>query len=107
MNLCSKLRSAVAVASLGLSAAIGRAAPTTQPTRPNVVLIVADDLGYGDISCYRQDPANVDSPVFTPHIDALAAQGVKFTRAYAMPMCSPSRAALLTGRFPQRYGFYG
>jgi arylsulfatase A-like enzyme len=80
---------------------------TRPANRPNVVLILADDMGFGDLSCYRQDPANVDAPTFTPHIDALAAGGVKFTNAYSQPMCSPARAALLTGRYPQRFGVYG
>ncbi len=75
-------------------------------SQPNIVVILADDLGYGDLSCFRQDPANPDAAVFTPHIDSLAAQGVKFTQAYATPMCSPSRASLLTGKYPQRFGFY-
>ncbi|MEI6646500.1 MAG: sulfatase-like hydrolase/transferase [bacterium] len=74
---------------------------------PNIVLILADDLGYGDLGCYPKDPANVDAPALSPHIDSLAAQGVKFTTAYSMPMCSPARAALLTGRYPARFGFYG
>lgn len=88
-------------------------AQTTQPQpqqklkQPNVVVILADDMGYGDLSCFRHDPANVDGAALTPHIDSLAAQGVKFTNAYSMPMCSPARAALLTGRYPQRFGFYG
>lgn len=74
---------------------------------PNIVLILADDLGYGDLGCYPKDPANMDAPAISPHIDSLAAQGVKFTTAYSMPMCSPARAALLTGRYPARFGFYG
>jgi arylsulfatase A-like enzyme len=67
--------------------------------RPNVVLIVVDDLGYGDLGCYGH-------PVIrTPHLDALAAQGLRFTQFYApSALCSPSRAALLTGRTPYRTG---
>ena len=76
------------------------------PSLPNLILILADDLGYGDLSCFRQDASNVDSPTLTPHIDSLAAQGVKFTHAYAPQMCSPSRASLLTGKYSQRFGFY-
>lgn len=64
----------------------------------NVVLIVADDLGYGDLSAYG-------GPVNTPNIDALARDGVRFTRAYASAyQCSPSRAGLLTGRYQERFG---
>lgn len=69
-------------------------------TRPNVVVICTDDLGYGDTTCYGA-PDEV-----TPHISALASQGTRFSSAYvAAPLCSPSRAALLTGRYPQRFGF--
>lgn len=62
---------------------------------PNVVVIYADDLGYGDLGCYGAD---VDP---TPHLDALAASGVRCTAWYSnSPVCSPSRAALLIGRHP-------
>jgi arylsulfatase A-like enzyme len=66
---------------------------------PNVVLINCDDLGYGDLGCYGH-------PVIkTPHLDALAAEGRRFTQHYAASaLCSPSRAALLTGRTPYRTG---
>jgi len=67
--------------------------------RPNVVLIVADDLGYGDISGYGSTLNR------TPAMDALAAQGVRLTDFYmSSPVCSPSRAALMTGCYPQRVG---
>jgi len=79
---------------------------TASQPRPNIVVILADDLGYGDLSFYRQDPKNPDAPTYTPHLDSIAAQGVKFTQAYATQMCSPSRASLLTGKYPQRFGFY-
>jgi arylsulfatase A-like enzyme len=70
-----------------------------QPRRPNLVIILADDMGYGDIGCY----GSPDVP--TPHIDALARGGVRFTDAYvSCAVCSPSRAALLTGRHQQRFG---
>ncbi len=63
-----------------------------------MVLIYADDLGYGDLSCYG-------SPTIqTPNLDRLAGEGIRFTQFYAAPLCSPSRAALLTGRYPARSG---
>ena len=67
--------------------------------RPNIVLILADDLGYGDLGCYGHPVAE------TPHIDRLARQGVRFTQHYSNgPECSPTRTALLTGRYQQRAG---
>lgn len=67
---------------------------------PNIVLIVADDLGLYDISTY--DPLGVP----TPALDRLAARGIRFNNAYATsPVCSPSRAGMITGRYQQRYGF--
>lgn len=65
-------------------------------TKTNIVLIVADDLGWSDLGCYGADLHE------TPHLDRLALQGVRFTEAYAMPVCSPSRAALLTGKHAAR-----
>lgn len=67
-------------------------------TPPNVVLIYCDDLGYGDLGCY-------DSSLATPEIDRLAREGTRFTSCIsANPVCSPSRGALLTGRYPTRIG---
>ena len=81
-----------------LPSAVGRAAEASSAAiRPNVILILADDLGINDLGCYgRQDHR-------TPHLDQLASQGVRFTCAYtAQPICSPSRAALMTGKAPAR-----
>jgi arylsulfatase A-like enzyme len=67
--------------------------------RPNIVLILADDLGYADVAF------NGAKDIPTPHIDRLAAGGVRFSQAYVShPFCSPSRAGLLTGRYQQRFG---
>jgi N-acetylgalactosamine-6-sulfatase len=67
--------------------------------RPNIVLLLADDLGYGDLGCYGCPD------IKTPHLDALAKQGVRLTSFYSNgPECTPTRAALLSGRYPQRVG---
>ena len=72
---------------------------TSEQLRKNVVIIFADDMGYGDISTYGQ------SKHITPNIDQLAEQGIKCTDFYVpVPYCAPSRATLLTGRFPLRHG---
>ena len=67
--------------------------------KPNVILINCDDMGYGDLGCYGSVKNH------TPAIDALAREGVRFTSFYAAsPVCSPSRAALMTGCYPPRVG---
>lgn len=67
--------------------------------RPNLVVIVADDLGIGDVGCYGASDAR------TPHLDRMAADGIRFADWHAnSPVCSPSRASLLTGKYPQRAG---
>ena len=67
------------------------------PTTPNFIIILTDDMGYQDISCFGA------KTVHTPHIAALAGEGVTFTNFYSCsPICSPSRAGLLTGRYPVR-----
>ena len=69
---------------------------------PNIVLIYMDDMGYGDVDAY----GGID--YITPNIDRLAATGMRFTNFYAaQPICTASRAALLTGCYPNRIGFHG
>lgn len=75
------------------------AASSDDATLPNILLIVADDIGYGDIGCFG------NTTIRTPHLDKLASQGVKLTHNVATDtMCTPSRAAFLTGRYPIRSG---
>jgi arylsulfatase A len=91
-----RLVAGMLVAPLSLVSALGAAdAP------PNIVIIFADDLGYGDLGVQGHPT------IRTPHIDRLASEGKRFTDFYAAPVCSPSRAALLTGRYPVRSGLYG
>jgi arylsulfatase A len=71
------------------------------PRQPNIVIIFADDLGYGDIGAFGAPN------IRTPRLDAMAAEGQKWTSFYVQPVCSPSRAALLTGRLPVRSGMFG
>ncbi|MEW6303130.1 MAG: sulfatase-like hydrolase/transferase [Verrucomicrobiota bacterium] len=67
--------------------------------RPNILLIVADDLGYGELGCQG------NSQIPTPHIDSIAKNGIRFTSGYVSgPYCSPTRAGLMTGRYQQRFG---
>jgi arylsulfatase A-like enzyme len=70
--------------------------------KPNIIFVLADDLGYGDLGCYGSD-----LPV-TPHLDRLASEGMRFTAHYSCsPVCSPARASLMTGLAPQRTGVTG
>lgn len=71
-----------------------------QSQKKNIVVLLADDLGWGDVGFHG-------SEIETPNIDSLARDGVRLDRFYAYPACSPARAAMLTGRFPQRYGISG
>src|SRR2546423_5932958 len=72
---------------------------STQPARrPNIVIVLADDLGYGDPACY-----NKESRIPTPHMDQLARQGMRFTDAHTpAAVCTPTRYGILTGRYPWR-----
>ena len=73
------------------------AAGADESTRPNIVVILADDLGYSDLGCYG-------SEIATPNLDELAKKGLRFTEFYTTPRCCPSRAALLTGLYPHQAG---
>lgn len=98
------LRHAGAAVALGsLPAATGPASARTEDQRtmkkPNFIIFLTDDQGYGDLSCMGSKDLK------TPHLDALAASGVRFTEYYSnSPVCSPSRASLLTGRYPGNAG---
>ena len=84
-----------------LAAFIVASLPAAAQQRPNFVVIVADDLGWGDLGSYGHPS------IRSPNIDRLAADGMRFTDGYAAaPVCSPARAGLLTGRIPGRAGIY-
>jgi arylsulfatase A-like enzyme len=84
----------------------GPATPPAGDRPPNIVLIVADDLGINDITAEGKGSGVAGGLVPTPNIDAIAHQGANFTQGYAAnATCSPSRAALMTGRYPTRFGF--
>ena len=80
---------------LAMLAASPSASGAAEPKRPNVVIILADDLGFSDLGCYGGEIA-------TPHLDGLAKDGLKFTQCYNTARCWPSRAALLTGYYAQQ-----
>lgn len=84
----------------GTTGATGGDTATAGPLPPNILLVISDDQGVDKVASYQAHPA----PPPTPTLDGLAARGVSFDRAYALPSCSPSRSALLTGRMPHRTG---
>ena len=100
MTICTR----VAATTLALMILVGQGSVRSQeanraanPTkRPNFILILADDLGYGDLGCFG------NTRIRTPRLDRMAAEGMRFTSFYAQPICGPSRAALMTGCYPLR-----
>ena len=83
---------ASALAAIAAASGPARAAPQPGERRPNIIFILADDMGYGDTAVYGQ------RRIATPNIDRLAREGMRFTQAYAgAPVCGPSRCALMTG----------
>lgn len=98
-HLCGLFIAVVSLVAVGASA---ETPPASRESRPNVVLIMADDLGYGDLSCYGS------RTIRTPVLDRLASEGIRLTSFYAgCTICTPSRMALLTGAYPQRAGWRG
>ena len=95
MRFCVVLRVLVVLPMVALGASL-----SADDGRPNIIVFFADDLGYGELGCQG------NSEIPTPYIDSIAESGVRFTAGYvAGPNCSPSRAGLLTGRTPTRFGY--
>jgi arylsulfatase A-like enzyme len=93
--------SILAILLLAPLAALDAGEPPGPPAKPNIVIILADDLGYGDLTCYG-------SSIRTPNIDRLANEGTRFTDFHSNgSVCSPTRCALVTGRYQQRAGIMG
>ena len=85
---------------VGLATCFDAAAPTAaqqSAPQPNIIYILADDLGWADVGFHGSD-------ILTPNIDELAKTGARLEQFYVQPMCTPTRAALMTGRYPLRYG---
>jgi arylsulfatase A-like enzyme len=96
---CLRIRSFIFFSKLLLVVAVVVTCQATRANKPNIIVIIADDLGVGDIGF----SGGKDIP--TPHLDRLAAEGTIFRNGYASPMCAPSRVAFLTGRNPEKIGF--
>lgn len=93
------LAKSVIWSTLAVASGAEQSLPAAEPTKPNIVIIIADDLGYSDVGFQggRQIP--------TPHLDRLAQTGTRLTNGYvSCPVCSPTRAGLATGRYQQRFG---
>jgi arylsulfatase A len=99
-----KRRDFIGTAALGAAglAIKGGRLKASSPRKPNIIIIMADDLGYGDLGCYGSEG------ISTPNLDRIASEGVRLTSFFSSgPVCSPSRAGLMTGRYPPRTGVTG
>ena len=105
LRLCrvSKLLTPMVVGAISLCFVLGASsgAALAQTQKPNIVLIVSDDFGYGDAGIYGGGPGR---GMPTPNLDRLAAEGMTFFSFYGQPSCTPGRAAMQTGRFPNWSG---
>ena len=84
-----------------ITLAAGAAEAAEKPAKPNIILILADDLGAKELSCYGSTRHR------TPNLDRMASEGVRFETFYATPLCTPTRVALMTGQYGFRNGFLG
>src|SRR3954470_23101106 len=93
----SPLRRSLVWSVLALASVPGITAAAAEVPRPNVVFLLADDLGWADVGWHGDE-------IKTPHLDRLPGSGAKLEQFYVQPVCSPTRAALMTGRYPMRHG---
>ena len=91
---------AMGSAALGGALSLARATRAAKSGKPNIVVIIADDLGWNDVSYHG-------GPIPTPNLDRFVAESVELDRFYVCPVCSPTRSGLMTGRYPQRFGMHG
>ena len=94
------MRTKILLALLGLLLAGLASTASAQNSRPSFVVVLCDDLGYGDLGCFGSQV------IHTPNVDRFCAQSLKLTAFYATACCSPSRASMITGRMPYRAGIY-
>src|SRR3954471_3389961 len=97
MEFLKAFRQIFAAIALSIAATRSAAAAAAAAQRPNVVVILADDMGYSDLGCYGGE-------IHTPNIDQMAREGVRFAQFYNMARCCPTRASLLTGLYPHQAG---
>jgi arylsulfatase len=95
--MAGRFRTALGTGLAGLSLALSGDGAIKPPPRPNIVVILADDMGFSDVGCYGGE-------ISTPNLDRLAAEGLRFTQFYNAARCCPTRAALLTGLYPHQAG---
>jgi len=94
--------SAASMALTGCSMTTRKSVPEISGSRPNILIVLCDDLGYGDLGCYGQER------IKTPNLDRFAAEGVRFENYFCTtPLCSPSRGSIMTGRYPHSNGLNG
>ena len=97
MRLPARISSAAFCLTLFAFAIFSESLQATQ--KPNIVYIMVDDLGYGDLGSYGQ------KVIQTPHLDRMAAEGIRFENAYATALCTPTRVMIMSGLYPNRTGY--
>ena len=99
------LTAAIIIGNLAVVESSGASASSGKPLRPNIVFILADDLGFEALGCYGGARYVGQGTVRTPNLDAMAKNGMRFQNCFSTPVCSPARSELLTGKYNFRTGF--